>query len=85
MYTTLTLFFQRGHVKTDLQQDTRDGHYWLSLAQDGTDLLLKLSQATLLQLAMQIAEATWSEHRLHLMHGDGRGAPAPGEALQQER
>jgi len=81
----MTLFFQRGSVKTDLQQDTRDGHYWLSLAQDGTDLLLKLSQATLVQLARQIAEVTWPEHRPHLTNGNGGGALAPGEALQQER
>jgi len=85
MYTTMTLFFQRGSVTTNLQPDPRDGSYWLSLAQDGTDLLLKLSQVTLLQLAVQIAEATWPEHRPHLTNGNGGGALAPGEALQQER
>ncbi len=85
MYTTLTLFFQRGSVKTDLQPDPRDGSYWLSLTQDNTDLLLKLSQATLVQLAQQVMGVVWPEFYSHLTTSDGGGALAPGEALPQER
>lgn len=37
MYTTLTLFFQRGPVQVKLQHNPKDGSYWLSLTQDGTE------------------------------------------------